>query len=210
MGEHSCKPLCLIRHLYPESTKNNYNSIIKWQMILKRDKGSEWTWLRQGTQMASKYVKGRSNRKCKSKPQWSQCNIYKYWITILYTWSYCNVTCQLYLNFLKKNPPWDTISYPLRWLESKRWMLTNVSWDGEKLEPSHTAGVIVKRCGCFGKQPGSPSKAKTGGITMWPSNASPRETAKDLKAYVHTKTHTETLMAAFSMMVKELGQPRYA
>lgn len=42
----------------------------------------------------------------------------------------------------------------------------NISWDGEKLEPSHTAGVNVKRCGCFGKQSGSPSKENTGGITM--------------------------------------------
>lgn len=48
-------------------------------------------------------------------------------------------------------------------------MITNVSWDGEKLEPSHTAGVNVKRCGCFGKQSGSRSKEETGGITSDPA-----------------------------------------
>ena len=45
----------------------------------------------------------------------------------------------------------------------------NVGKYMEKLEPSHTAGVNVKLCGCFGKQSGSRSKEETGGITSDPA-----------------------------------------
>ena len=47
---------------------------------------------------------------------------------------------------------------PVRWLESKRQEITNVSKDVEEKEPSSTAGGNANLCGHSGKQYGGSSK----------------------------------------------------
>ena len=52
----------------------------------------------------------------------------------------------------------NEISLILGWLKRKRWQITNVDKDVEKLEPSYFASGNVKQCNCTGKQSGSSSK----------------------------------------------------